>query len=251
MLRQGRIVLLFDGFDELVTRVTYDRAADHLDTLLQAAEDKAKIVVTSRTQHFKSHAQVLTALGERVGLLPQRRVLSVEDFTPAQIRSYLVNRYGGDERGRRRPDRLLARHPGPAGALPQPADARLHRRPAPSSGCARSPRRAGTPQRRRPLPGDPRLLARLRGAPGQGVPGAPAGLSRDELWQAVTRIWPCGCGRASEPYLRLAELAEVAETLDRASPTAGCPAEQPRTRSARAACWSAPTRACSGSSTAR
>ena len=30
MLRQGRIVLLFDGFDELVTRLTYDRAADHL-----------------------------------------------------------------------------------------------------------------------------------------------------------------------------------------------------------------------------
>ena len=38
MLRQGRIVLLFDGFDELVARVTYDRAADHLETLLQAAE---------------------------------------------------------------------------------------------------------------------------------------------------------------------------------------------------------------------
>ena len=38
MLRQGRIVLLFDGFDELVARVTYDRAADHLQTLLQAAE---------------------------------------------------------------------------------------------------------------------------------------------------------------------------------------------------------------------
>ncbi|MET8334872.1 NACHT and WD40 repeat domain-containing protein [Streptosporangium canum] len=97
MLRQGRIVLLFDGFDELVTRVTYDRAADHLDTLLQAAEDKAKIVVAGRSQHFKSSAQVLTKLGEKVGLLPQRRLLSVEDFTGPQIRSYLVNRYDGDE----------------------------------------------------------------------------------------------------------------------------------------------------------
>ena len=97
MLREGRIVLLFDGFDELVTRLTYDRAADHLDTLLQAAQDKAKIIVASRTQHFKSHAQVFTALGERVGLLPHRRILGVEDFTPAQIRAYLVNRYGGDE----------------------------------------------------------------------------------------------------------------------------------------------------------
>ena len=96
MLRQGRIVLLFDGFDELVTRVSYDRAADHLETLLQAAEHKAKIVVASRTQHFKSDSQVLTALGERVGLVPDRRVLSLENFTQAQIRMFLVNRYDGD-----------------------------------------------------------------------------------------------------------------------------------------------------------
>ena len=60
-------MLLFDGFDELVTRLTYDRAADHLETLLAAAEDKAKIVVASRTQHFKSGTQVLTSLGEKVG----------------------------------------------------------------------------------------------------------------------------------------------------------------------------------------
>src|SRR5262249_14587076 len=85
MLAQGRVVLLFDGFDELATRVTYDRAADHLDALLAAAEGKAKIVVASRTQHFKSRAQVLTALGERVELLPTRRVLGIEDFNADQI----------------------------------------------------------------------------------------------------------------------------------------------------------------------
>jgi NACHT domain len=98
MLREGRIVLLFDGFDELVTRLTYDRAAEHLDTLLEAVQDRAKIIVASRTQHFKSDTQVFTALGERVGALPNRWILSVEDFTQAQIREYLVKRYGGDQR---------------------------------------------------------------------------------------------------------------------------------------------------------
>ncbi|MEV1206361.1 NACHT domain-containing protein, partial [Microbispora rosea] len=118
MLRQGRIVLLFDGFDELVTRVTYERAADHLDTLLRAAEDKAKILVAGRTQHFKSRSQVMTALGEKVGLLPNRRVLSIEEFTEEQIRAYLVNRYGSrqaaDERMalRRARPRDRARHRG-------------------------------------------------------------------------------------------------------------------------------------------
>ncbi|WP_433555394.1 TIR domain-containing protein [Pseudonocardia xinjiangensis] len=98
MLREGRIVLLFDGFDELVTRVSYDRAAEHLGTLVQAAQGRAKIVVASRTQHFRSHGQVVTALGEQVEALSQRRIIGVEDFTPAQIRVYLLNRYHGDER---------------------------------------------------------------------------------------------------------------------------------------------------------
>jgi hypothetical protein len=105
MVRQGRIVLLFDGFDELVTQVPYERAADYLETLLQAAEGKAKVVVASRTQHFQSHEQVFTALGERVGALPTRRVFAVEDFTRAQIRAYLVGRYGGREE---QADRRLA-----------------------------------------------------------------------------------------------------------------------------------------------
>jgi WD40 repeat protein len=98
MLRTGGIALLFDGFDELALRMTYDRAAMHLATLLQAAEGQAKIVATSRTQHFVSHAQALTALGERVGLLPNRRLLEVEDFSEDQIRAFLVNRYGDEAR---------------------------------------------------------------------------------------------------------------------------------------------------------
>src|SRR5260370_29515173 len=97
MLRQGRIVLLFGGFDELVTRVSYDRAADHLQTLLQAAEGSAKVIVASRTQHFKSRAQVLTALGERVELLPHRRVLDITEFSEAQVREYLANRYDSEK----------------------------------------------------------------------------------------------------------------------------------------------------------
>ena len=46
------MALLFDGFDELALRVTYDRATEHFETVLQAAAGHAKVVVTSRTQHF-------------------------------------------------------------------------------------------------------------------------------------------------------------------------------------------------------
>jgi WD40 repeat protein len=211
MLRQGRIVLLFDGFDELVTRLTYDQAADHLETLLRAAEDKAKIVVASRTQHFKSHAQVLTALGERVGLLPHRRVLSVEDFTPAQIRAYLVNRYRGDEAA---------------------ADARLAliNRVEDLFGLAQNPRMLSFIAQL-----DEDRLTAVAHASGtisaaglyreilqawlsheeqrtRGIRGAARGLSVEDLWRAVTtlavRLWQTG-----DAFLRPGDLTEVADTL--------------------------------------
>ena len=74
-------MLLFDGFDELVTRVTYDRAADHLETLLPGRRGQGEDRGGQPHPALQAHAQVLTALGERVGLLPHRRVLAVEDFT--------------------------------------------------------------------------------------------------------------------------------------------------------------------------
>jgi WD40 repeat protein len=211
MLRQGRVVLLFDGFDELVARVTYDRAADHLETLLQAAEGRAKIVVSSRTQHFKTNSQVLTALGERVGLLPHRRVLAVEDFTPGQIETFLRHRYGGDAAAARERMRLLA---GVKDLL----------------GLSRNPRMLGFIANL-----DPGRLTAVAGAGAtfsaaalyreileswldfeerrtQGVPGAPVTLRRPELWSAVSRLafqlWESG-----ESHLRLAELADAAGHL--------------------------------------
>jgi len=98
MLRSGRIVLLFDGFDELALRVTYETAADHLDRLLDVVAGQAKVVVTSRTQHFVSHGQVRSALGARVELLPVSKLAEVEDFTDEQISDFLVRLYGGDTR---------------------------------------------------------------------------------------------------------------------------------------------------------
>ncbi|MFD9167290.1 NACHT domain-containing protein, partial [Streptomyces sp. NPDC059558] len=211
MLAQGRVVLLFDGFDELVNRVSYDRAADHLQVLLDAAVDNAKIVVSSRTQHFKSHAQVLTALGERVGLLPQRRILAVEGFTPAQIRAYLVRSYGDEHTADQRyqllrniPDLLmLCRNPRLLSFVADLSQDQL--RAVAGAGRALSPARLyedvftswlGHEERR-----------------GQGGPGAPPGLGLEELWAAVTalalRLWESG-----RSALRLDELTEtVAGTL--------------------------------------
>jgi len=96
MLKEGRIVLLFDGFDELVLRVTYQRATEHLDTLLQSAQGRARVVVSSRTQHFESDAQVRTALYQRAEVLPSLRVARLQLFDDAQILKFLENLLKGD-----------------------------------------------------------------------------------------------------------------------------------------------------------
>ncbi|BAJ26000.1 MULTISPECIES: TIR domain-containing protein [Kitasatospora] len=210
MLRQGRIVLLFDGFDELVNRVSYERAADHLQVLLDAAVDNAKIVVTSRTQHFRSHEQVLTALGERVGLLPRRRLVAVQDFTPHQIRSYLANRYGDPDAAARRmrlleavPDLLaLCRNPR---LLSFVADLD-HDRLRAVAGAGRALSAAGLYQE---------LFTswlRFEERRGDGGPGAAPGLRLEQLWQAVTllavRLWESG--RSS---IALDEIVDIAGVL--------------------------------------
>ncbi|TMR98161.1 TIR domain-containing protein [Nonomuraea basaltis] len=209
LLRQGRIVLLFDGFDELVTRLTYDRAADHLATLLAAADDKAKIVVASRTQHFKSHSQVLTSLGEMVGVLPQRRVLSVEDFTRDQIRSYLANRFvDGDEATARMSlmgeikDLLaLAQNPRMLSFIADLDADRLR--------TVAGARHTISPAL---------LYEEILGAwlafeeRRARIPGSAAALSTEELRRAVTalalRLWESG-----ESLLGVDELTEIGETL--------------------------------------
>jgi len=97
MIDSGRVALLFDGFDELELRVGYDNAADYLRTLLASVTDRAKLMLTSRTQHFRSTQQVLTALGERVAGLAASRVVVLEDFSAEQITEFLIKFYNGDE----------------------------------------------------------------------------------------------------------------------------------------------------------
>jgi len=95
MLRTGQLVLLFDGFDEMAVRSTYDRAAERLGTLMRAAEGQAKIIVSSRAGSLLSDTQARTALS-RVEPMPGRRLLEVQDFTETQMRAFLVNAYDGD-----------------------------------------------------------------------------------------------------------------------------------------------------------
>jgi hypothetical protein len=93
MLERGQLVLLFDGFDELALRVTYDRAAEYLGTVLSAVAGKAKVVLTSRHQHFSTDEQWRDALSRLVaGWL----LLRLGGFDDSRILDCLVRLHDGD-----------------------------------------------------------------------------------------------------------------------------------------------------------
>ena len=94
--REGRIVLLFDGFDELARRVTYDQAGAHLTAIARAAEGRAKVVLTSRREFFLTDRDAQAPLGRRLESVAGRRVAEIKDFDSGQMRQFLSTRVDAD-----------------------------------------------------------------------------------------------------------------------------------------------------------
>lgn len=95
MISEGMIVLLFDGFDELAARVTYDRAAEHLGVILDIAVHRAKVVLTSRSQFFVSNDQVVTEQGRRFAY--RSELLELHGFEPEDVKRFIRRRFSNDE----------------------------------------------------------------------------------------------------------------------------------------------------------
>jgi WD40 repeat protein len=97
MLEDGRIALFFDGFDELADKVTYDSATAHLDTVLAAAKGQAKVVLSSRRQHFLTEGEIHKAVEREFARKAESavqggyRLVMLEPFGEPHIRRYLRN----------------------------------------------------------------------------------------------------------------------------------------------------------------
>lgn len=96
MCRMGKIVLLFDGFDELALRTDYRESALYLETLFSAVEEEAKVLITSRTEHFLTDQQIATALGKRLATVPTMAA-KLQGFNSDQIRRFLSNQFNEAE----------------------------------------------------------------------------------------------------------------------------------------------------------
>ena len=215
LLREGRIALLFDGFDELAVRVTYERAAEHLATIVQAAAGRAKVVFTSRDNHFLSDNDVLSALGNRLATASGRRLIKLQPFDDDQISAFLTKRLGDQTQAQQRMQLLhnvrdllgLSRNPRMLDFIAQITAERL------------IAAQDGT--------GEITAAALYRELLGQWLeyerkrldrPGGPPPPDADQLWRAVTflalRLWSSGAAELGVIDLGGADLSVADLGLD-------------------------------------
>ena len=92
----GRIALLFDGFDELALRVTYDQAVEHFDTLSRRRRDKREGRRHEPDAALPDGPGGEARAGEQAARLPGYRLIKLEPFNKEQVRSFLAKRLGSE-----------------------------------------------------------------------------------------------------------------------------------------------------------
>jgi predicted NACHT family NTPase len=96
--RMGKLLLIFDGFDEMAARVDRQQMINQFWELAEVVKPGAKVILTCRTEHFPEaregrqllSAELQASTADLKGLpAPKFEVLELEKFTDEQIRRVL------------------------------------------------------------------------------------------------------------------------------------------------------------------
>ncbi|NER83326.1 MAG: hypothetical protein F6K42_27995, partial [Leptolyngbya sp. SIO1D8] len=95
--RMGKLLLIFDGFDERAARVNRQAMIDNFWELAKVVVPGAKAILTCRTEHFPDaiegrqllNAELQASTKNLTGEPPQFEVLELEKFSDAQIAALL------------------------------------------------------------------------------------------------------------------------------------------------------------------
>ena len=97
--RMGKLLVIFDGFDEMAAKVDRQKMIDNFWKLAQTAVQGSKVILTCRTEHFPEakegrallNAELQTSLDKLklTGDPPQFEVLELKKFNNDQIRKVL------------------------------------------------------------------------------------------------------------------------------------------------------------------
>lgn len=100
--RMGKLLLIFDGFDEMAAKVDRQKMINNFWELARVVIPGAKAILTCRTEHFPEAQEGRALLGAELqastakltGEPPQFEVLELEKFNDEQVRQVLLSRAG-------------------------------------------------------------------------------------------------------------------------------------------------------------
>ncbi|MBD2015232.1 NACHT domain-containing protein [Microcoleus sp. FACHB-53] len=95
--RMGKLLLIFDGFDEMAAKVDRQAMINNFWELAKVVVPGAKVILTCRTEHFPEaqegrallNAELQASTAALTGETPQFEVLELEKFNDEQIRQVL------------------------------------------------------------------------------------------------------------------------------------------------------------------
>jgi predicted NACHT family NTPase len=95
--RMGKLLLIFDGFDEMAAKVDRQQMINNFWELAKVVVPGAKVILTCRTEHFPEaqegrallNAELQASTKQLTGETPQFEVLELEKFNDEQIRQVL------------------------------------------------------------------------------------------------------------------------------------------------------------------
>ncbi|MEM8807515.1 MAG: pentapeptide repeat-containing protein [Cyanobacteria bacterium P01_G01_bin.38] len=98
--RMGKLLLIFDGFDEMADRVARQSMINNFWQLARVVVPGSKAILTCRTEHFPDakqgrdllNAELRASTAKLTGESPQFEVLELEEFDDAQIQDVLYSR---------------------------------------------------------------------------------------------------------------------------------------------------------------
>lgn len=104
MNRQGKLLLILDGFDEMARKVDYQTVVDNFWELASVVVEGSKVLLTSRTEYFRYARESEKILrGEEYGRAtivlapPKFEVLYLEPLSDIQIEEVIIRRVGEED----------------------------------------------------------------------------------------------------------------------------------------------------------
>jgi|GEM_PF-2330629 len=98
--RMGKVLLIFDGFDEMAQQVDRQKMINNFWQLAKLIVPGAKVVLTSRTEHFPDAkesrrllgAELRASIGDFDRIAPRFEILHLSPLDPDQVRDLILRR---------------------------------------------------------------------------------------------------------------------------------------------------------------